>query len=649
MIKSRNENFLIYLILSAFIAIYLIFVNLFNNNILINSSADFSLFSIIYYFIFIVSFFAFIMIRIRRKNWKEYSGFLLFTLIFAYSLIWIRQGLDLTDDGLSLSKSWFMLHGLWKENIDFIWGTTIIGSLWFRLVSFPFIIWERIGYCLIISFMGLFSYKILRSYFDDVLTFIAVLTAAIFVKMNVQSFHYSIVPGLLILASIYFLHASMKNVNRKNICLIMSGIILGFSVYARFTYIVFLIMPLVYFSLVLAIDKDKKKFFNSVLFNYIGIIAGIIIGLTILFFTGSLALYLNNIDYMFFKVFISGTNQLGNPISSETHSFSNLLSKYLNNYFKIFLYLSYFLIFTLIIIALKLKSGKKNIQRTLSAILYLFLFVSIGLLFRRITDKQIFRAVVALLFYNIILISFSKVDYKKYFFLIFWAVICFFFTSLGSDVFIKVIFSTGGIILLLSASFIIMIRCDFMINDTRFELKGIALTIMISFIIFGIFYQSRFVYRDVNMFSKNNTGFDYKELVLIKTSMERKKAIGGLIDYLSGVNDFRNKRLLVVNSQPLLYTALNHPYYISTPWSPWFFLEDPDFIIYKMEQLKNSGNLPDYLIFPPYNSRIPTWPMNGSKSKESDQKAYKWFENLVNSDIYEKVYENAGYDVYKKR
>jgi hypothetical protein len=647
MLKINNK--FLYIIFFIYIFLFLIAARFFLSGFLFNSSGTFNVFSIAYYGLFVLLLFLFISLNFKSGEWKNKPSFILFAIVFAYSLFWIKQGLDLTDEGFTISKSYFMLNGLWKENVDFIGGTTLLNGLWLMLAGSPFILWERIGYSLIIAFIALLSYKILSFYFNDILSALSVFASITFVRMNIQSVNYNVVPGFLVLVSVFLLFKALRenelSLKRKSVFIFISGFIIGYSIFARFTYLSYMFLIFLFFGLYFLFIKEKKAI-SYYLINLAGILTGIIFWLVILKFTNSLNAYINNIKYMFFDVLVTGKNLAGHAVSTETHSFAALIGDYIKNFKEIIFYYIVFMIVPFSAVSLKKRIKSDNINQLLNWIIYLSIISVYIFLFRKYFDKRIFLSVMLM---NLTFILFSKVDLKKYFFIIFWALALPLFNALGSDVFFDNFFTSGGIIFLLSISFIGIYKAEIKIKKEIISLKKLALFLICFVVLSGGWRQMKFVYRDILIFDKANTLFESRNLAGIRTSSERKEAIEGLEKYFNGIKDFKNRKILIINSQPMLYSILEHKYFFQTPWAPWTFLEDASYLAFKLEEHTKNGDFPDYIIFPMKDSRQDLWPMTEKKCRASDLESYELFKKFISENSYDLVFTNIGYEVYKRK
>ena len=144
---------------------------------------------------------------IYRKDFsKIYNSKVLFVSIFLFFTYWIPQGFDITDEGYILSKSWFLLHGLWTENLDMTWGSSLINGLWLSVVGSPSIIWVRIGFSILFALIAVVSFNIIKHYFTKKESFISILIFTILIPFgHTQSINYQNLPIFFVLLSFLFL------------------------------------------------------------------------------------------------------------------------------------------------------------------------------------------------------------------------------------------------------------------------------------------------------------------------------------------------------------------------------------------------------------------------------------------------------------
>ena len=642
-----RKNVLIFLSVIIF-GIFISVSRLFLSNVIFNTTINFYIFVKVYYWLLVFGFVFFILIKIRKHNFYFYSDFLIFSIVFLYSLFFINKGFDFTDEGFTVSKSWFMLNGLWKENVDFVWFTSFVGGLWFKLVGAPFILWERVGFSLLFSLSALLSYKILRMYFESVLAFFCVIVTIIFCRVSIQTINNNL-PVLFILLSIYLLQLFFNNYqiglsNYSCICSVLSGIMLSFAFFARFTNIILLFFPFLFFLIYYFYNKNIDVCKKGILYIYLGMFSGIIIGLVILFINNSLFNYISSIYHMIFNIFFSSSD----TATTETHVSSFLLSRYFAQLMKILYYYWWklFLILYLIIVIsaniLNLKIRKNFIFISLllfGILLYLFFIQELRL-------SRLARIFLSIIFSNILLTLLFKIDIKKYLLLIFWSISLAVFSFLGTDVGLETLFVSGGASLLIPFTFLLLKDARFKINNTEVDFTKYTVIVLIVLMLVGINFQSEYIYRDISP-KKLKYMFNKKELAGIYTHLKKRNTIEDIIDYFHRNKDLlENKKLLIPNSQPMLYALLRQKYYFITPWAPWVFLENVEYLEYRYNELIKTNDIPDVIILSIKNSREGIWPNGDRKCSEMNDEQYRITEEFIKSNNYFEVYENDGYIVF---
>ncbi|MBN1251776.1 MAG: glycosyltransferase family 39 protein, partial [Bacteroidales bacterium] len=192
-----------------------------------------------------------------RKNYsKIFNSWILFIITFLYTIYWIPQGFDITDEGYMLSKSWFMTHGMWSYNIDKIWGSTLLNKLRLSVLGTPSLIWVRFGYSIVVALMAVFSFKILKFRFDKIEAFISVFALSLIsYSGRLQIINYHNISTLILLISIYFFVLAFVKKNNK--ILIISGFLILLATVSKITLGLFLAYPFFYFLIINVLEKNK--------------------------------------------------------------------------------------------------------------------------------------------------------------------------------------------------------------------------------------------------------------------------------------------------------------------------------------------------------------------------------------------------------
>jgi hypothetical protein len=646
---SISKSAILYTIFAVFLLGYVIAARLFFADIFFNSKS-FYYFSLLFYALLLFIFLGFTVFTIKKNIFTYYSDFILFMTIFLYSLLWITQGFDLTDEGFVLSKSWFLVNGLWEQNTDFIWGSSLAGGIWLKIVGAPFLLWERIGYCLIIALMGLFIYKILRNYFEVIYSFVGVLLISVFIRMNIPTINYNCLPGLLAIVGVFFFVKSLNsrdNGSCQKFYFILSGAIFGFSIFSRFSNIAFLVVPLIFFTLFYWIAKDEKiLILRGLGYTYLGFFLGIVACIGVFFLTNTLKAYFNNISYMFLNIFVKKQDSFGQVIGITKHSFSGLMGQYIKDAGTFLKYLAEIFIPGLFFYLVIMNIKNDKIRNVLKIIIY----ICFGSIFMYIMLKERytkgFYFVLIFMFINATIVLIKGIDFKANFIIIFWSLFLSIFPALGSDLGIRAMLITGGVGLFFCVLFVLAFKSEAILENRKVELKLFLIIMTTILFVSGIYRQYQYAYRDHNR-SSNNVMMDIKVLNGVFSSKARKLAVEGLVNFTKTLNDFNKKDVYAANSQPLVYFLLNHRYSLFTPLAPWTFLDDNRFLKSKINELKKENKLPEYIIMSYKHGGNNDWPETKKKYGRNRRVSFNIVNKLTKS-CYLKIFSNNGYTVFKK-
>lgn len=644
-----SKKAILFTIFTVFLLGYVIAARLFFADIFFNSNS-FYYFSLLFYALILFIFLSFTVIVIRKNIFIYYSDFILFMTVFLYSLLWITQGFDLTDEGFVLSKSWFLLNGLWEQNTDFMWGSSLTGGIWLKIIGAPFLLWERIGYCLIIALMGLFIYKILRNYFEAIYSFIGVLLISVFIRLNIPTINYSCLPGLLAIIGVFFFIKSLNSKDNgfyQKFYFIFSGAIFGFSIFSRFSNIPFLVVPLAFFTLYYWIAKDEKiLILRGLGYTYLGFLLIIIVCIGVLFFTNSLKAYYNHISYLFLNIFIKKQDSFSQVIGITKHSFGGLMGQYIKDAGTFIKYLAQIFIpgLFLYLVIVNIKNDK------IRNVLKIIIFIGFGSIFMYIMLKERytkgFYFVLIFMFINAIIVLIKGIDFKDNFIIIFWSLFLSVFPALGSDLGIRPMLISGGVGLLFCVLFVLAFKSETILENGKVGLKLFMIIMTIALLASGIYRQYRYAYRDRSR-NSNSVMLNLKVLNGIFSSKARKLAVEGLVNFTKSLNDFSKKDVYAANSQPLVYFLLNHQYSLFTPLAPWTFLDDSNYLKFKIAELKKENRLPEYIIMSYKNGGSNDWPETKKKYGRNRKASFN-FVNKLTKSCYLKIFSNNGYTVFRK-
>ncbi len=558
-----------------------------------------------------------------RKNYSAiFNSYTLFITVFLYTLYWIPQGFDITDEGFTLSKSWFMLHGLWHENVGLTWGSSLINGIWLNIIGVPSVFWARIAYVLLISFIATYSYKILELYFPKKESFIFTILVSIIITFgNPQTANYQNIPTLFMLISIYYFIKALEKQNKY--FLIYSGIFIGMGVFTRFPVILFIIYPLVYFFIdYLYFKNSKKSIVKLSLYFYLGLLIIALFGIIILLSTNSLS------DY--YHVLFNRTNNINNDTS---HSLNNLTQGYLNDIWLI-VSKTFFIVLSTIIVVFTLQNDKKGFFKLIISLVLSYLVFYYATNF--INSQNWIYTLFAIGFSALILFLLANNDIsKKQYTIIFFSIFIFFVSFFGSNNGFRLLIWSGALILPLSVFLLLLSESKLLIGKKMVDFR-ILQYVFIVFVLLLFFDKYKNSYRDLK---KNELSYSFKSkpLIGIKSNKRRVETVDSLLTFISkNISD--DETVMVVGTMPMLYFLNNKTYYTKDLW------RQPE-----KEFINSLKNIPDYFIFPLKNPRNHWWPNGNSRAlSEKDSTNYKFYLKFTSLYSYKTVYENDMFKVFKK-
>lgn len=571
------------------------------------------------------------MMKKQQKLFEKLSAYLLFTSLFFYFLIWIPQGLDITDEGYSFTKGWFSLHGGWKDNVDIIWMSSLINGLWLSIVGEPSVIWGRIGYAITISLTSVITFSILKLYFKTVKTFIVVfLVTILYAIKSFMSISYYILPVLLVLLSIYLLIKFISS--RNNLLLFGAGFIIGILGFVKCT---FFLTPVLYlFYLKIFLHAEKKELKPIVLFSLAGLSSGYLFGILILIFTGSLKIFINELAIAF--------GLISNPFPSYglKHSISNLLIYYSENFYQLF-YFCMAGINILFVFLLSISYLKTGWWRILVSILFIYFIYS----FAKKGDSQQWEYVVMTFgFTYLFLKMFDTKSNEQLSLIILFSLIIFVLSFLGSGGGLVTGFQSGGMLLLLSVS--VLIGDDISLDPSSLiklhSFKYLKYIFLGFLVLVLIWKKPDDAYRERPR-NELRVAFHSTPLLGLFSHQQRVNSLDSLIiayEKIKRANSTSYLNTLAINSNPMFYYLVNNKPYLCEPWG---------FSILSFDKTLQTKPKPDIFVFSMQNPRNVSWPMNNSKPCEGlDSLDFNYFMNYVLKNNYMSAYKNKMFQIYAK-
>ncbi len=585
------------------------------------SDIFFTYFNYLVLFAGILLCFAFFLLY-KKNISAAYNSKVLFTLVFLFFLFWIPQGFDITDEGYVLSKSWFMFHGLWHENMDMIWGSSFINGLWLNIIGYPNVFWARIGFALLFALITVVVFNILQHYFEKKESFFVVLILAILIPFgSPQTVNYQNLPILfLLLAFNSFLKGER---HYKKLYYVLFGFLIFIAVMMRFPLIVFFVFPLIYFVIDYFLNKrNLKLIFRKITFSYSGIFIGFLIISVFFYFTKSGHDYIDSVLGRF-----KNTN-----VADPTHSLTYLLNVYLND-LRLILTRSFLSVFFIILMSFLFGKTERKILKFILVLLFGFLLfyyaVKVNVYYNWVYTILGFELSILLLF---IVLDFDR--FKKDFSLIYTATFLFFSSFVGSNAGFRTHMWSGAGILFGVVFFLLLSEVKTLKIKYTLNFKYVIYVFAVFLFFLSVKIKPVYIYRDRPRKILTEL-FKSEELRGIKSDFRRVKVVDSLLEFAD--KNISSDRILVSGTMPMLYYLTNKKYVFKELW------QQP---VNEFKTYINKKNAPETFIFAKMNARNPYWPERNSKVQKKDSINYLFYQNFVKNNAYSKIFENSMFEIY---
>ena len=614
------------------------------------------------YWLCVISFILFLFFKLNKKMFLKHSEVILFITSFLFLLFWIPFGIDVTDEGKQMSISWFMFHGDVPHYYNaFKIGSWFINGLWLSIIGTPFLLWERLGGVIVMSLIALFSYKILKTYKNNVYTFFItfiILFLVICRNHPETKIDHSNLPTLLAIISIYLMILYVRpTMDFKGHYLfnILSALVMVFSIYTRFPHMLFLIFPAIFFIIsIKAYGINKNKFLKAMFTYYLPILILGIIGIVFLSITGRLSDgYLVKVTKRFLDFFLSLRN--AGKITFEIFLDNQELKKVSYLFFLLKRYAIDFVHITVLafIFLIGLFAGKKTFKffknsrfHSDNTEIILFCILGIALFFAMLLKPWMwYKAIFGYLIAYLVIIRVKKIELKKELYFLYWGILLVIISFLGSNNSIRHSVPAGAVLIFIPI--VGLMNKDKKILLSKFKLDFIyKFTVLFFIVILAISgYKKMF---DNNKrdkpICKLNTMYSTPELFGIFSSKERVTAIDGIMDAAKkNIND--SDTIICFNSIPMFYYLLNKDYFLA---DPWIIVTNFNSVKNSLENKANSNFYPDYIIFSKKSAKENNWPDTDIIIDKKDRNIYEYLIYYIKYNNYESIYENTTFILYKK-
>ncbi|RKZ53888.1 MAG: hypothetical protein DRR16_00690 [Candidatus Parabeggiatoa sp. nov. 3] len=235
---------------------------------------------------------------LNKRTTKENLPYL---LSFIYPLLFIWQGLDVTDMGFSLSHYQLIFQDSGTFLAGYIlWLTNVIGGLWWEVFGFLGVIGFKLLRALLIWGCFYLSYRLLRPYASK-----QTLGWALFITLIVVSNHlgnwfdYNTMTSLLYLAGALTLLEGLGLPSRN--FLIASGFLLGISVFARFPNILGISLAAIIVIHGIVVNNQFRVIINNLLFFCLGVVMSFTVVFIIMEWLNHRQMFIEAVQSLFFQ------------------------------------------------------------------------------------------------------------------------------------------------------------------------------------------------------------------------------------------------------------------------------------------------------------------------------------------------------------
>ena len=485
-----------------------------------------------------------------KHNYLIVNGLWFFILPFFYYTLWLPWGIDMTDEGYNLALSWY---GSSLSMMDIFYYSTEGGYLimhyWLKLLGHPYLLWYRIGSAIIWAFFvwivaNLFSHNFLFRGFTIV--FFVILSSMAVWLNRLYNFiiPYNLFPVLFFAVSLFFIF------KKDDKLLILSGLFLIWSFFARFSFIVFVFLFPIFFY----------KSFRKVLYFVVGYFIGLIL---FIFLGGNLRMFFSAIWHTLSGVYSYGLCIL----TDKSHSFVSIFHSYIKDFAVVFFIVVILLIFKII------SRWIKGLWMQLLAVVFIAILLSKS----SISDYLIVLSVYAYLsLYGIYLIIKKKQVFNI--FLVFVLLLLLLISFFGTN--------TGLKSILFNGSFLVFIGfLGKVLSDEKSFLRW-AVILSSFLLLFTIYGKLNYVYRDYS-YSHLTKEFSLSNLKGIYTTKRKVYLIERMVNVM---NLYSIDNQYIVVNKPLLLTVISEHRPYSICWSvsaDSFKRIKPAFVIFSKISLRS--------------------------------------------------------------
>jgi hypothetical protein len=583
----------------------------------------------------------------RESTLNKYSNAKsIFGISFLFHLLFIFQGLDVTDLGYHLTHQVYAF----ASSVDpdyvspIIFLTDFMGGMWLSIVGEPSVLWARLGGVLLFSLSAALVFSILADYFEKRKVFLVVLVSSLFVTMRfgICIIDYFTFPAFLINIELWMFNQVLKSpvhTNRRKIYSFLLGFATIPIVLSRCTLVLFLIAPLIILAYYMFTKRDISGFKRMALFAGAGFIFSVaMFG----FFYQHIGLLSGYVSYCV-SVFGKSVND-----TYMTHGMGRMIRLYLYDFIKIVVGCG-LLIIGLYMIAAGAKRLGENVAQFLVVLIIMAGIATYFSVFGRgapdstdfLAHHFLKLAIGVVLVLSGIFLFADKGRTRNLTLLLLIGLVVMLITPIGSAS--GLLKSFYGMWLILPLSILCAYKVQDRVKHPRMSsMMSLLNGLLVALLILSLFFHATNVYRDDQNRLGLNTEFSHRALWGIYSTPDRVKAVDDLLEQIH-IYSNRGDVVLIINNLPLIYYLTETKPALGGPWLEMIPESD---VVMKQRKLEEKGIYPKLFICAKVDTEDRRWPCAETLLRGDNALHEYMKDEYLNHLHYSLVWENKAFAIY---
>ena len=237
------------------------------------------------------------LIRKDRIDKSEKNQLILFSLfLFIYQLLFIFQGLDLSDEGFLVVFYQQIFSNPESVQYNFMfWLTGIFGGIWMKL--FPGFFAFRLGGIIITTLTAIIVHENLKKLIDKHILKLSLFLIILAMNNDVKGLSYNNISALFYVTAIFIL---VNGLTRNNLKLLaLSGFISGLNTFIRLPNILSIGLLVVVFYYFLIQNKNFKNLLLYSVIFILGFAISLLFAFGLMHYLGHLDIFTNSVKLVY--------------------------------------------------------------------------------------------------------------------------------------------------------------------------------------------------------------------------------------------------------------------------------------------------------------------------------------------------------------